>query len=271
MGFLHKKSLGQHFLNSPVVPGWMCDAANLIPGETVFEIGPGTGILTRELLNRGVVVVALEADARAVEVLQDTFVAEIAAGNFRLYHGDARSIDFTVLGLENLAYKCVSNIPYYLSGHLFRTLLESSCQPTDLIFLVQKEVAHRIAREEKTSILSLSTAIYGETKYLKTVKAGHFTPPPKIDSAIVAIYNISKNNFTDFSEKLFFEVVHLGLGTKRKQLLGCLAKAYDRDVLINIFSTLTIDKQVRGEDLPLATWLQLVSKISRNNLHNDIQ
>ena len=260
--FQHKKSLGQHFLKSDVVPKWMCDAASLKAGETVFEIGPGSGVLTKEILARGATVIALEADERAIEILEKQYKDEIANGNFVLHHGDARSLNLADLGLKNGQYKAVSNIPYYLSGHLFRTLLESDCQPSDLVFLVQKEVAGRIARDPKASLLSLSVKVFGTPKYIKTVGSGHFTPPPAIDSAIILISNINKQNFEGLDSQLFFDLIHLGFGARRKQLLGNLSKEYDRTTLTNIFSTLELPLDVRAEDLSLEKWLTLVRSIA---------
>lgn len=199
--FETKKSLGQHFLNNARVPELMADAGNVKGGDIVLEIGPGTGALTRELLKRGASVIAFEADIRAVESLKETFSAEIMAQNTRpdlvqrgltVVHGDVREIDLKALGLRPSAFKIVANIPYYLSGMLFRLFLESDIQPTDLVFLVQREVAERIARDKKESLLSLSIKVFGEPKYVKTIGKGNFTPPPKIDSAIIAITNISK-------------------------------------------------------------------------------
>ncbi|MCA9354111.1 MAG: ribosomal RNA small subunit methyltransferase A [Candidatus Kaiserbacteria bacterium] len=259
--FQHKKSLGQHFLNSDYVPKQMCDAAGDIAGKTVLEIGPGTGILTREILTRGARVVAVEADQRAISSLEETFPDEIARGQLTIHHHDARTLDPSQFGLEKHSYIVISNIPYYLSGSLFRSLLDTNCQPSDLVFLVQKEVAERIARDPKESLLSLSVKVFGDPSYICTVKRGHFTPPPKVDSAIVAVHNISHDKIPAESYTAFFSILHLGFAQKRKQLLGNLSAEYDRGLLETIFTELQISHTVRGEDLPLAVWLSLLSKL----------
>lgn len=260
--FETKKSLGQHFLSSDVVPKWMCDAASVAQGDIVLEIGPGTGVLTKELLLRGSRVIAIEADLRAIEVLRVTFRVEIANGALTIYHIDARTLDLqNIEGITDGKFKVVANIPYYLSGLLFRTFLQSPVQPSALVFLVQKEVAKRItsdiARGEKESILSLSVKAYGMPRYVKTVTKGHFTPSPKIDSAVISIEHIQRTNFTDLPESYFFDLLHIGFGQKRKQLLGNLSKYYDRTALTNTFSTLEIPLLARAEDLPLQIWLRL--------------
>jgi 16S rRNA (adenine1518-N6/adenine1519-N6)-dimethyltransferase len=260
--FSHKKSLGQHFLTSAAVPRFMCDAANLEAGDTVFEIGPGTGVLTREILARGAKVIAIEADLRAIEVLETEFSDEIASKRLIIHHGDAREMDLEALGLRDHTYICIANIPYYLSGHLFRTMLESSCQPKTLVFLVQKEVASRIARDEKESILSLSVKVFGTPRYIKTVGKGHFNPQPAVDSAIIQVTNISRDNFVSFSMGDFFTILKCGLASKRKRLFGNLTNLYPKEQLMHSFSTLSIDENVRGEDLSLEKWLQLVTHLA---------
>jgi len=265
-----KKSLGQHFLTSPVVPSWMCDAARITSGDSVLEIGPGTGVLTKELLLRGATVTALEADTRAIDALTHTFNTEITDGKLIIHHIDVRNLDLTTLPhISDHSFKVVANIPYYLSGFLFRLFLESSVQPTELVYLVQKEVAKRITSElsrgEKESLLSLSIKAYGAPKYIRTVSRGHFTPPPKVDSGIIAIYDITRDSFKKIDESLFFNILHLGFGQKRKQLLGNLSKNYDRQVLIHIFSTVELPISVRAEDVPLDKWLILVEALSAHS------
>jgi len=264
--FQHKKSLGQHFLTSDIVPGWMCSAGNLHSGDIVLEIGPGTGALTKVLLERGALVVALEADARALTILEKTFTAAITTKQLTLIHTDVRTLDLGSIPQINAGqYKVIANIPYYLSGFLFRTFLETSTQPSDLVFLVQKEVAKRIttnfSRGEKHSLLSLSTQVYGTTTYIKTVTRGHFNPPPNVDSGIVAISHISKQRFTTCREVDFFTLLHLGFAQKRKQLLGNLAAVYPRDRLISTFAALAVPTNIRAEDVALETWLGLTATL----------
>ncbi len=260
--FEHKRSLGQNFLTSNVVPNWMAQCANIEAGDTVLEIGPGTGRLTSALLERKANVIAIEADARAIVELEALFPAEITSGQLVVHHGDAREITPQTLGLTDKGFKVVANIPYYLSGFLLRTLLESDIQPTTLTFLIQKELAFRIARDTKESLLSLSVKAFGNPHYNRNVGRGHFHPIPNVDSAILTITDISKDNFKTIEPKLFFEILHLGLGKKRKQLLANLASKYSRGVLAEIFDLQRISRTARGEDLVLSQWLALTEALS---------
>lgn len=260
-GFETKKSLGQHFLNNQNIPRLMADAGKVEAGDVVVEVGPGTGVLTHELLKRGAHVIALEADLRAIASLNETLSSHVSAGELTILHSDVRTLELGTLGIEEHAYKVVANIPYYLSGRLFRLFLETDVQPKTLVFLVQKEVAERICRDPKESLLSLSVKAYGEPKYVKTVPRGNFTPQPKVDSAIVSVSSISHSRFKEVNETFFFEVLHKGFGSRRKQLLGNLSQAFDRKELTRIFSRCGISLSTRGEDLGIEEWLILVREI----------
>lgn len=263
--FEHKKSLGQHFLNSDYVPKKLCDAANLSVGEIVLEVGPGTGALTKELLARGAQVIALEADPRAIESLEETFATEISNDQLTIHHHDVRELNLADFGLKAGGYKVVANIPYYLSGLLFRTFLESDCQPNTLVFLVQKEVATRIARDKKESLLSLSVKVFGDPTYICTVTRGHFTPPPNVDSAIIAVANISNDRLNGLNKKDFFTLLHLGFGQKRKQLIGNIANLAPRAVLEELFTSLGLSLTVRAEDISASNWLILATHLLSPN------
>lgn len=259
--FETKKSLGQNFLNSKVVPEWLCDAGEVTSGDFILEIGPGTGALTEALLERGAKVLALEADLRAIEVLNDKFKNEIKSGQLTIEHADVRELDLAKFHLKDHSFKVVANIPYYLTGFLFRVLLSRNIQPSTLVFLVQKEVGKRatsnIQKGDKESLLSLSLQAFGEVKYVKSVGRGHFSPSPKVDSAIVLVHNINRDKFEAHSADFFFVILHLGFGSKRKQLLGNLAKKYDRPRLLELFSEADIEPNARAEDVPIWKWLTL--------------
>ncbi|MAZ56318.1 ribosomal RNA small subunit methyltransferase A [bacterium] len=261
-----KKSLGQNFLNNRHVPKVMCDAAELLPKEVVLEIGPGTGVLTHALLERGVTVIALEADLRSIEILQEKFGEEISSGQLTVRHADVREFDLSAYSLKDHGFKVVANIPYYLSGWLFRSLLETDIQPTQIVFLVQKEVAKRavasVNKGEKMSLLSVATQIYGDVSYVKTVTRGNFTPSPKVDSAIISVNNINRDNFQHVSEKDFFKLLHLGFQHKRKQLLGNLSRYYKRSDLVKALTNIGLDEKIRAEDLSIGNWLSLTNALT---------
>ena len=267
MSFQQKKSLGQHFLNSDFVPKKMCNAAGVVAGETILEIGPGTGILTAEILKRGATVIAIEADLRAITVLEETFSTEISSEQLIIFHHDARKLDMAQFGLVDQQFKVVANIPYYISGLLFRQCLESAIQPNTLVFLVQKEVAERIARDPKESILSQSVKIFGDPKYVGTIKRGHFTPPPAVDSAIIAITNIDRSRLHTLSEQLFFNVLHTAFGQKRKQLAGNLAKQFNKEHITDALIKLGLSPKSRAEDLTTSNFVNLITLLQENS-HN---
>jgi 16S rRNA (adenine1518-N6/adenine1519-N6)-dimethyltransferase len=242
-----KKSLGQHFLHSQAYLNAVADAAHIQEGEVVLEIGPGEGALTAVLLERGAKVVAIEKDARLIPLLTEKF----ANKPFTVIETDA--LEFDTADLKTKKFKVVGNVPYYITGALFKKFLSCNPQPTTLVFLIQKEVAERIARTKKESILSLSVKAYGTPHYIKTVPAGAFSPPPKVDSAILAVLNVSRQNFTSPAhEERFFEAVKKGFAQKRKFLKNNLgaefAEAFERSGLTD---------KVRAEDVPLAKYLTL--------------
>jgi 16S rRNA (adenine1518-N6/adenine1519-N6)-dimethyltransferase len=263
MSFQHKKSLGQHFLNSDFVPKKMCDAGSVAAGDIVLEIGPGTGVLTREILSRGARVVAVEADSRAIESLQETFTQEIADKQLTIFHHDARQLDMAAFGLADQQFKVIANIPYYISGLLFRQCLESDIQPTDLVFLVQKEVAERIARDPKESILSMSVKIFGDPSYICTVKRGHFTPPPAVDSAIVAVHSINKTRLQSIPADTFFATLHAAFGQKRKQIAGNLRSLFSKEAVASTLVAMGVVPTVRAEDLSIEQFTRLITTLSQ--------
>jgi 16S rRNA (adenine1518-N6/adenine1519-N6)-dimethyltransferase len=246
-----KKSLGQNFLKSKQAISTIVRSAEIIPGEFVLEIGPGKGILTEALLKAGAHVVAIEADHELIPLLSEQFKEELEKGTLQLIQADVLEFDPKTLPKE---YKLVANIPYYITGAIIRKFLETVRQPKAMVLLVQKEVADRIvAKEKKESILSLSVKAYGEPKYIEKVPARYFTPAPKVDSAIIQIGGISKNNFKNLKEEQFFEIVRTAFGQKRKTIAKNLSKYGD--------ISLIVDSKARAEDLALDDFLKLTKEI----------
>jgi len=244
--------LGQHLLTNPRVAEKVAEAAGAERNVQVLEIGPGKGMLTRELLKRGAIVTAIEKDPNMVSVLYAEFEKEIKSKKLILIFGDAREVTPDTLFPKG-KYVVAANIPYYITGELIRQFLTSKNQPVSLALLVQKEVAERIARSKKESILSLSVKVFGAPRYVDTVKRGNFNPPPKVDSAILAIHSISRKNLKGISEESFFTVVKAGFAQKRKTLAGNLKRA--------LGSTLNVSEKIRAEDVPLSEWLTIAARL----------
>ena len=245
-----KKSLGQHFLHSKSYLNAVADAAHIKEGDAVVEIGPGEGALTEVLLERGAKVVAIEKDSRLIPLLREKF-KHFDISRFQVVEGDA--LEFDCSKLEAQSYKLIGNIPYYITGALFKKFLTAKHQPSTLVFLIQKEVGERIARSKKESILSLSIKAYGTPNYIKTVPAGAFAPAPKVDSAILAVENISRKNFANAAhEAKFFELIKKGFSQKRKLMKNNLGPDY-----ASVLQKTAIADKARAEDVPLQMWLEI--------------
>jgi 16S rRNA (adenine1518-N6/adenine1519-N6)-dimethyltransferase len=248
-----KKSLGQHFLHTRSYVRAVADAAELRAGERVLEIGPGEGVLTQELLSRGAFVTTVEKDHRLIPVLQEKFSKEVEEGRLTIIEEDALEAEIAM----QQPYKVVANIPYYITGALLRKYLEAEAQPTLLVFLVQKEVAERIARSKKESVLSLSIKAFGEPAYVKTVPKGAFVPPPEVDSAILLVKNISRAHFASAEhEKEFFALLHAGFAQKRKLLRRNVEPILGQHTEA-LMQQADIPLNARAEDVPLHKWLEL--------------
>jgi len=263
-----KKSLGQNFLTSPSVAKDIVNAAELRPGEVVVEIGPGKGALTNHLLAQDTRVIAIEKDERLIPILSQRFAREISAGRLSLVPGDIAQMQTwqNVVRKHRLAeggFAVVANIPYYITGMLFRLFLESGPQPRTLVFLVQKEVAQNaVARRGKESILSLSLRAYGTPKLIRIVGRKFFSPQPKVDSAVLAVKNISRARFpTRASERRFFEVIHAGFSAKRKILANNLVRGLGREKrdVERLLASLSLPLSVRAEDVGIDDWIRISS------------
>ena len=257
-----KKSLGQNFLKSENILNLMCQTSSVKEGEVVLEIGPGKGSLTKKILSSGALVIAIEKDDELFAFLKEKFNQEIDEGKLKLINQDI--LDWQTDEVKT-DYKIVANIPYNITGLIIKKFLSDKKLPKSMTLLVQKEVAERIvARNNKESILSLSVKAYGQVKYIKKVSKKLFSPSPKVDSAIINIFNISKDNFPQKElENKFFSLIKVGFSHKRKVLIKNLEIIAPKEKLEKCFQELKIDTKIRPEDVSLDKWLELNKKLSK--------
>lgn len=250
--------LGQHFLTGLWAAATLAEAVAVRQGETIVEIGPGKGALTRELLKTGAPVLAIEKDEVLVAHLHESFKSEIGRGQLRIIGEDIRNFSADeAIGV----YVVAANIPYYITGEIIRQFLTTAHQPRAMALLIQKEVAERIvARDGKESILSISVKAYGTPRVVAKVSKGNFNPPPSVDSAILLVENISRDFFSGIDEKKFFEIVRAGFSSKRKLLAGNLSR-FGKDKVLQAFDSAGIASKARAEDVTLEQWGRLVARL----------
>jgi len=237
-----KKSLGQNFLRNLDVVADIIVAAGLAvppPGggataDTVLEVGPGEGVLTRALLGAGANVIAIEKDPRLISLLKQKFPTAQIVGGDVLKIEIWKLIESANWAEKSENYKIVANIPYYITGQFLRKVFESSHLPSRIVLMLQKEVAERIVggnptslklRGARESLLSISVKAYGTPSIVRYVGRENFEPVPDVDSAVLLIENISRDFFSakggpasGWNEQKFFELVHKGFESKRKQI-----------------------------------------------------
>lgn len=252
-GLRPKKSLGQNFLVDEAALARVAAAADLSPSDTVLEIGPGLGGLTRHLAEAARRVVAVELDQDLLPALR--FVLEPYA-NVDIVQGDILGLDPSALSLEP-AYKVVANIPYYITSAVIRRLLEAAIRPALIVLTVQREVAERMcAAPGAMSLLAVSVQFYSRPRVVARIPAGAFHPRPEVDSAVVRLEVLPEPAAAVEDVDGFFQVVRAGFSQKRKQLHNALAAGLrlESSVLEPALAQAGVDPKRRAETLTLAEW-----------------
>jgi 16S rRNA (adenine1518-N6/adenine1519-N6)-dimethyltransferase len=245
-----RKKWGQHFLTDTRLLAHIADAADITRDDTILEIGPGLGHLTRVLAERAGRVVAVEVDADLATRLQNEFTA---ASNVTIVRGDI--LQYAPFDLVGAPYKIVANLPYYITSAILRHVLETECKPRVVVVMVQREVAQRIvARPPAMNLLAVSVQLYARPRVMRVVPAGSFYPRPKVDSAVVRLEVEPAPRVAD--PVRFFEIARAGFGEKRKQLRNALAHGLnlEREVVETALARARIDPGRRAETLTLAEW-----------------
>ena len=250
-----QKGLGQNFLEDPAILQRIVDAAELTPDDSVLEIGPGLGTLTRLLATSAGRVVAVELDERLAAILPEVLAD---CPNVEIIHGDILALDPAALFPERRpVYKVVANLPYYITSAVLRHLLESPARPRLMVLTLQREVARRlVAGPGEMSLLAVSVQFYGQPRIVGRIPAGAFYPPPQVDSAVVRIDVYDQPPVPVDDVESFFRVVRAGFGQRRKQLRNALSQGLGRPVeeVVAALKRAGIAPQRRAETLSLAEW-----------------
>jgi len=249
-----KKSLGQHWLKDRGVLASIAKGANITSEDTVLEIGPGLGTLTSILLAWSKNVIAVEFDEDLARKLPGQFPGK----NLEVVHADILSFDLSRLPK---GYKVVANVPYYITSKIVKHLMAARNKPSTAALLVQKEVAERLAAQPgDMSILAVSAQIFAEVELGDTVPAELFTPPPKVDSAVVIFRTRAMPLVSPEEERHFFRLVKAGFSAKRKKLRSSLAGGLgmSKESVEQALQKANINPDARAEDLAIADWLRLL-------------
>lgn len=258
-----KKQLGQNFLADKKVLMKIIDAADIGKNDTVLEIGPGQGSLTYHLAQRAKKVIAVEKDEKLYSYLLKKFEG---VKNVEFVNEDI--LDFLESRIKNYelrkgGYKIVANIPYYLTSFLLRKIFEMKNKPSEMILMVQKEVAERIvAKAGNMNLLAISVCLFAEPEILFNVSKNSFWPKPKVDSIVIKLksYKVCKVK----NPEEFLQLVHAGFTAKRKLLINNLAKGLgiSKEKIFTIFKSLELDDKIRAQDLSVEDWLEICKKLN---------
>ena len=271
-----KKQFGQHWLRNERVLDRIITAAKISPTDRILEIGPGTGILTRKLVAVASAVVAVEIDRDLCALL----VKKMGhIDNFLLLENDFLNLDVNS-SLNDFpkfqnTNKVVANIPYNITGPILEKLLGNIVHPTEqpfdsIVLLVQKEVGERLFAKPSTKAfgaLSIRVQYLADCELICPVPARDFSPPPKVDSAVIRL-TPRRLALTANSPKLLDNLVRLGFSTRRKMLRNNLQSAIDREDLVELLASLDIGAEIRAEDLSIEQWIQLSNLVADRNSSN---
>lgn len=228
-GFTFSKALGQNFIiNERICPA-MAQSLNANENTGVLEIGPGIGVLTKELCSVAGKVVSVELDNRLFPILSETLSD---CGNIEIVEGDALKMDLNALidekftGMSDI--KVCANLPYYITSPIIMKLIESKLPVSEIVVMVQKEAADRLAAQigsRESGALTVAAQYYAEIEKLFDVSRGSFMPQPKVDSAVIKLSVRKEPPVRAENEKRFFEIVRAAFAQRRKTALNSLSSS----------------------------------------------
>lgn len=254
------KSMGQNFLTETSVVEEIVDIAEIGEGDLVIEIGPGMGILSRQIISSGATLIGVELDRELATLLRKDLGDQ---EQFSLVEQDARYIDPEAI-TDGKSYQVVANLPYSVATVILRNLMESHHPPTRMTVMVQREVAERMTAEPgDMSLLGLATDLYADAEIAMIVPPEVFLPPPKVDSAVVRMDTRPKLRGTAVMRERMFELATMAFQRKRKTLSNGLSMGLDtpKSGMDELLSGIGIDPMRRPQTLSVDEWLQIAEAL----------
>ncbi|MCC0654447.1 16S rRNA (adenine(1518)-N(6)/adenine(1519)-N(6))-dimethyltransferase RsmA [Clostridioides sp. ES-S-0001-03] len=254
--FKFSKSLGQNFLIDSNIIDKILDGARVTEGDNIIEVGPGIGTLTREMGKVAEKVVAIEIDRNLIPILKDT-LSDLE--NIEVINQDILKVDIQELIKDKLnggPVKLVANLPYYITTPIVMKFLEEDIPVTDIVVMVQKEVADRMNAVPSTKdygALSIAVQYYCETEIVAKAPRHMFIPQPNVDSTVIGLHVRAEKKYDVHNEELFFKTVKASFGQRRKTLLNSLGGLgfLNKDEIREILKEANIDEKRRGETLSI--------------------
>lgn len=253
------KKMGQNFLVDERVLSDIIIAADLRKNDTVLEIGPGFGALTSELVKRTAGVVAVELDKKLAKYIKVNKLIN-KPERLKIIQGDIiQLLNCSIAELfYGVRYKVVANLPYQITSRVLGLLLAADNKPSQIVVMVQREVADRIcATAGKMSVLSVMAQYYSTPEIIRFVSRNSSWPIPEVDSAIIKL-KVRKLGSGKVAAKEFFKIVKIGFSSRRKKLKNNLASVFGKDKVADVFKALGLEENIRAQELDVATWMRLV-------------
>lgn len=270
--FRTKKRLGQNFLVNPDVIKEIIDYAQITKDDTIIEIGPGVGFVTEQLVKYAKKVIAIELDEEAIKELE-----KLECDNLEIIHNDILKTDISALSNEKV--KIVANIPYYITAPIISHLLgeiddlnnKNRNSISEIILMVQEEVARRMVATEKSpskqyGLLTILAQFWTDCEIIRLVGRKSFFPAPKVNSALVGlkINKEPKLKLSDYSH--FRRVLKAAFSQRRKNIKNCLVNnGFNKDIVKSVLNKLDIDENTRGESLSIEKFGQLSEELKNAN------
>ena len=266
--FKFSKSLGQNFLIDDNVIDRILEGARLSETDRIIEVGPGIGTLTREMGKVAENVVAIEIDKTLIPILQET-LADL--DNVEVVNEDILKVDVQGLINEKLnggPVKLVANLPDYITTPIVMKFLEEDIPVTDIVVMVQKEVADRMNAKPSTKdygALSVAVQYYCDTEIVAKAPRHMFVPQPNVDSIVIGLHVRDEKKYVVDNEDIFFKTVKASFGQRRKTLLNSLGGLgfLSKDQIKEALKAANIDEKRRGETLSIDEFANLSNEINK--------